>query len=289
MKRRHIPLNVRYAVLSRDKCRCKLCGRTLDSDPTLTLEVDHIIPVSIGGSDDIENLRTLCSDCNGGRKARMDDVLNDIIEEPIIEFEIPDTSAGILTTSLAVRSHNYKFSNIVRNLLKSSLPLQCDLDREFSKCPYAIEYRVDKEYVCKCKCPINLVIYCNKCSYFYGYDTYVEAAHYILQKHFVKNFKMWNHMSLYVQYDIACATPFIGKLYIGKPSCKITLLDLIQMYGFEHTIVIVAHVIQNQLKQYWQLVPLSFIIPYIDHFNLFKDNKCLFDEIVRDYNKEITK
>jgi 5-methylcytosine-specific restriction endonuclease McrA len=40
---------------------CKMCGRTRALDD---LEVDHIIPVSLGGSDTLDNKQLLCSKCN---------------------------------------------------------------------------------------------------------------------------------------------------------------------------------------------------------------------------------
>ncbi len=66
--RQTIPLNVRWAVLKRDKYKCAKCGRSPSSNHKVELEVDHIIPVAKGGTNDIENLQTLCKDCNRGKK-----------------------------------------------------------------------------------------------------------------------------------------------------------------------------------------------------------------------------
>lgn len=51
----------RMSVLRRDRYQCVFCGHGG------RLEVDHIIPWSAGGSDDPDNLRTLCHRCNQTR------------------------------------------------------------------------------------------------------------------------------------------------------------------------------------------------------------------------------
>lgn len=66
--RRTVPLNVRYSILRRDGERCVLCGASPRDNSIVVLEVDHIIPVSKGGDDSLSNLRTLCKDCNQGKK-----------------------------------------------------------------------------------------------------------------------------------------------------------------------------------------------------------------------------
>lgn len=48
--------------------RCEMCGR--HTSEGIRLHVDHKIPRSWGGSDDIENLQALCEDCNEGKKDR---------------------------------------------------------------------------------------------------------------------------------------------------------------------------------------------------------------------------
>jgi 5-methylcytosine-specific restriction endonuclease McrA len=65
---------LRVAVFERDGYTCQLCGATR-GDPSaynpnrkLRLHIDHIVPDSQEGKPKIENLRTLCSDCNQGRQ-----------------------------------------------------------------------------------------------------------------------------------------------------------------------------------------------------------------------------
>lgn len=66
MTRRPLSKQLRVQVLARDKYRCLMCGRRKDE---VTLEVDHVIPVATGGTDELKNLATLCRDCNRGKSA----------------------------------------------------------------------------------------------------------------------------------------------------------------------------------------------------------------------------
>lgn len=64
---RNIPKSIRVDVLRRDNYRCLFCGV---SAKKAELQIDHVIPFSQGGSNDINNLQTLCSDCNLGKSNR---------------------------------------------------------------------------------------------------------------------------------------------------------------------------------------------------------------------------
>jgi ATP adenylyltransferase len=57
----------RYEVLKRAKFRCELCGV---SEDIRALEMDHIIPRSRGGTDDLDNLQALCYRCNAMKRDR---------------------------------------------------------------------------------------------------------------------------------------------------------------------------------------------------------------------------
>ena len=59
-----ISRRLRFEVLRRDRHTCRYCGATA---PGVRLHVDHVIPVSLGGSDDPSNLVAACADCNGGK------------------------------------------------------------------------------------------------------------------------------------------------------------------------------------------------------------------------------
>lgn len=62
--RRAVPVQVRAGVFERDDHACRYCGA--DSD----LSIDHVIPVSRGGSNDPENLVAACLPCNLQKGAR---------------------------------------------------------------------------------------------------------------------------------------------------------------------------------------------------------------------------
>lgn len=55
-----------WSVLARDNWTCCSCGRTAKEEG-VTLEVDHILPRSKGGTDEMSNLQTLCKKCNVGK------------------------------------------------------------------------------------------------------------------------------------------------------------------------------------------------------------------------------
>lgn len=63
-KRKAISKKLRFLILQRDGYRCRLCGRTAKETK---LEVDHIKPVAKEGTDSLNNLWTLCIDCNRGK------------------------------------------------------------------------------------------------------------------------------------------------------------------------------------------------------------------------------
>lgn len=56
--RTRIPDDVKHYVWTRDGGTCQGCGSTDE------IQYDHIIPVSKGGSSNVENLQILCGPCN---------------------------------------------------------------------------------------------------------------------------------------------------------------------------------------------------------------------------------
>jgi hypothetical protein len=64
---RGVNLRLRWTILQRDKFSCKKCGRSPSKDQNVILHVDHIIPWSKDGETVIENLETLCEQCNLGK------------------------------------------------------------------------------------------------------------------------------------------------------------------------------------------------------------------------------
>lgn len=56
--------DVRKIVYESSKGNCKLCGRKIAYDD---MTIDHIIPLAMNGSNDIENLQCACKFCNSAK------------------------------------------------------------------------------------------------------------------------------------------------------------------------------------------------------------------------------
>jgi 5-methylcytosine-specific restriction endonuclease McrA len=55
----------RFDIMMRDGFRCQLCGATQEQGAVL--HVDHKVPLAKGGSNEGDNLWTLCDFCNLGK------------------------------------------------------------------------------------------------------------------------------------------------------------------------------------------------------------------------------
>lgn len=80
-----VSVRTRFEVFKRDEFTCQYCGRR---SPDVVLEVDHIMPVAIGGTDDPMNLQTSCWDCNRGK--------SDVPLREVITGEDPHDKAILL-------------------------------------------------------------------------------------------------------------------------------------------------------------------------------------------------
>lgn len=74
-------IKLRYEILERDKFKCQDDGRSPDRDG-VTLQIHHVVFVSEGGDNSMENLVTLCSDCHAGRHAVAAGVTRDELIDP---------------------------------------------------------------------------------------------------------------------------------------------------------------------------------------------------------------
>ena len=65
--RREVRPALRFRVFRRDSFRCVACGRSPATHLGVELHADHILAVVHGGKTTLENLQTLCVDCNLGK------------------------------------------------------------------------------------------------------------------------------------------------------------------------------------------------------------------------------
>lgn len=67
-KRNPLDSKLRHECFKRDNYTCKECGANNKEN---VLHADHILPVSQGGKDELDNLQTLCEKCNLAKSNKM--------------------------------------------------------------------------------------------------------------------------------------------------------------------------------------------------------------------------
>lgn len=93
---------LRYEVLRRDNHTCRYCGGTA---PDVKITIDHVLPVSLGGSDVAENLVAACVDCNAGKAATNPDavLVEDVQADAIRWAQAMRTASELLAEERAIR------------------------------------------------------------------------------------------------------------------------------------------------------------------------------------------
>jgi hypothetical protein len=66
LKRKAIPVWVRKAVYYRDRGACAMCRKDISGLVNISNEkhFDHIVPLALGGMNDVTNIQLLCETCN---------------------------------------------------------------------------------------------------------------------------------------------------------------------------------------------------------------------------------
>ncbi len=89
-----VSLKIRFKVFQRDNFTCQYCGR---KTPEVILEIEHVIPISKGGTDEEDNLTTSCFECNRGKGRNLLDTIlkdKDVHDETILlaekEFQLAE-------------------------------------------------------------------------------------------------------------------------------------------------------------------------------------------------------
>lgn len=62
IQREYITKAEKRVILAKSKCKCSHCGKLIELGKNFSVE--HVIPLSRGGSNDLDNLVGLCKDCN---------------------------------------------------------------------------------------------------------------------------------------------------------------------------------------------------------------------------------
>ena len=111
---RYVSAAKRKEVLERDRHRCVYCCADLRTEP---LAIDHKVPISAGGTNDVDNLQATCRTCNARKKG----------------FTSPD---GDIRKYLDRRREIDRISNRVGTVLPQIVASLVWSDTEEATCPW---------------------------------------------------------------------------------------------------------------------------------------------------------
>ena len=118
---KYINLKLRIKILERDSYTCQLCGATKKDKHTdgakVKLEVDHIKPLTLGGKTTEDNLWTLCSRCNAGKKSLL--AYPETVKNKIITLNLPDDLR--LKISEVASKRGLTVNTLLLDLIRNSL------------------------------------------------------------------------------------------------------------------------------------------------------------------------
>lgn len=77
-ERRKVTKYEKAAVLMKTLGRCAYCGQTLTLD---TMQIDHVMPIALGGADILPNMLPACVGCNKAKGALTVDRFRERIEK----------------------------------------------------------------------------------------------------------------------------------------------------------------------------------------------------------------
>ncbi len=123
--------SLRFDIFARDSFTCQYCGKR---PPDTVLEVDHIHPVSKGGSDEILNLITACYDCNRGKRAK---IISEVAPRPDADVQFLKAQQEIVEAK--------RYLAAKKKLDKANLMLCKYLQETWST--YLTENRIPKDKV----------------------------------------------------------------------------------------------------------------------------------------------
>ena len=106
----------RPALLSRDNKKCRCCGRELGKG--VKLEIDHIVPVKMGGQTVLENLQILCRTCNVEKGTQLISFLNhktQIVNPTDFKYLRPNASENVDCSVARIINFFYR-ANAVCNI-----------------------------------------------------------------------------------------------------------------------------------------------------------------------------